>query len=132
MENNTFIKKSQISFLTLEASWKFLNNFSNFYRNLIFKARGFLILQGLGLKVQIIDNFLEFKLGYSHKCYIEIEQDLNVKIKKNLLFLQSVNKEKLGNFLYRIKILKKPDVYKGKGIWYKNEKISLKPVKKSK
>ena len=132
LENSTLIKKSQISFLTLKASWKYLNNFSYFYRNLVFKARGFLILKGLGLKVQIVENFLEFKLGFSHKCYLEIEQEIYVKIKKNLLFLQSVNKERLGNFLYRIKLLRKPDVYKGKGIWYKNEIISLKPVKKTK
>ena len=98
----------------------------------MFKARVFLILKGLGLKVQIVDDFLEFKLGYSHRCFIKLEKEIGVKIKKNLLFLQSVNKELLGNFLYKIKILKKPDVYKGKGIWYKNEKISLKPVKKSK
>jgi hypothetical protein len=126
------IKKTKNSLLSLEASWRYLNNFSNFYRNLIFKARGFLILKGLGLKVQIIDDLLEFKLGYSHKCYLKIDPEISVKIKKNLIFFQSVNKERLGNFLYRIKMLKKPDVYKGKGIWYKNEKIGLKPVKKSK
>jgi large subunit ribosomal protein L6 len=126
------IKKSQSLKFTLKASWKFLNNFLDFYRDLVFKVRGFLILQGLGLKVQIIDNYLEFKLGYSHKCYLEIEKEINVKFKKNLLFLQSNDRVKLGNFLYRIKILRKPDVYKGKGIWYKNEKISFKPVKKTK
>ena len=120
------------SFLILQASWRYLNNFFNFYRNLIFKARGFLILKGLGLKVQIVDDFLEFKLGYSHRCFVKLDKEVGVKIKKNLLFLQSVNTELLGNFLYKIKILKKPDVYKGKGIWYKNERISLKPVKKSK
>ena len=116
--------------ITLNSSWRFLSNFSNFYRNLIFKAKGFLILKGLGLKVNLVNNILEFKLGYSHKSLININPEINVKIKKNLLFLQSVNEEKLGNFLYNIKRLKKPDVYKGKGIWYKNEKIILKVIKK--
>lgn len=128
--SNIVIKKTSINSFVLESSFKYLNNFSNFYRNLIFKARGFLILKGLGLKVQIIHDFLELKLGYSHKCFVKIERDINVKIRKNLIFFQSSDKEQLGNFLYKIKILKKPDVYKGKGIWYKNEKISLKPIKK--
>lgn len=128
--SNILIKKTSVNLFTLESSFKYLNNFLNFYRNLIFKARGFLILKGLGLKVQFSNDFLELKLGYSHKCFVKIEKGINVKIRKNLIFFQSSNKEQLGNFLYKIKILKKPDVYKGKGIWYKNEKINLKLIKK--
>lgn len=124
------VSKNKKNYITLNSSWRFLSNFSNFYRNLIFKAKGFLILKGLGLKVNLINNILEFKLGYSHKSFININSEISVKIKKNLLFLQSVNEEKLGNFLYNIKELKKPDVYKGKGIWYKNEKMILKIIKK--
>lgn len=91
-----------------------------------------LILKGLGLKVRFdqITNFLEFKLGFSHLCLFAIDKEITVRIKKNILFFQSINKEKLGNFLYKIKSLRFPDVYKGKGIWYKNEKIKLKVVKK--
>lgn len=128
----SFIKiyKEKKDYITLNSSWRFLSNFSNFYRNLIFRAKGFLILKGLGLKVKLICNVLEFKLGYSHKSQVNLISEINVKIKKNLIFLQSVNKEKLGNFLFNIKRLKNPDVYKGKGIWYKNEKIALKIVKK--
>ena len=109
--------------MILQASWRYLNNFFNFYRNLIFKARGFLILKGLGLKVQIVDDFLEFKLGYSHRCFVKLDKEVGVKIKKNLLFLQSVNTELLGNFLYKIKILKKPDVYKGALFLFKVQKL---------
>lgn len=124
-----FLKNEQ-AFLTIKSSWKFLNNISKELNDLRLKARGFLILKGLGLKAGLNNKILELKLGFSHKCHLVIDEEIKIRIKKNLIFLQSIDKEKLGNFLYKIKSLKSPDVYKGKGIWYKNEKMELKIIKK--
>ena len=112
----------------------FLKNFLNFFQNVQVFSKKILILKGLGLKVNIkkffLESCLEFKLGYSHLLVLQIDKEIFIRIKKNILFLQSINKEKLGNFIFKIKSLKRPDSYKGKGIWYKNEKIRLKQVKK--
>lgn len=94
-----------------------------------------LILKGLGLKVSLSENkkFLNFKLGFSHNIFMEIPEIISlVTILKNSIVLESFNPIELGNFANKIRILRKPNIYKGKGIWYKNEKISLKPIKKGK
>jgi hypothetical protein len=104
----------------------FLKKFSRFNTF----AKRVLILQGLGLKVNLTRRFLEFKLGYSHLCKIKKNKEINLNIKKNILYFKSLNKEKLGNYTFKIKNLRFPDSYKGKGIWYKNERKKLKAVKK--
>ena len=128
--SDAYLLKDEQTFLTLKSSWKFINNISKEVTDLILRARGFLVLKGLGLKSKLNNKILELKLGFSHKCNIAIDEEIRVRIKKNLIFLQSIDKEKLGNFLYKIKSLKLPDIYKGKGIWYKDEKIELKIIKK--
>ena len=91
-----------------------------------------LILKGLGLKVSVVNvNTLEFKLGYSHVCLISIPQVIKVLINKNVIVLESFDPVALGNFAYNIKSLKFPNIYKGKGIWYKKENLSLKTIKKT-
>jgi len=93
-----------------------------------------LCLKGLGLKVKVTDDlkYLEFKLGFSHLVKIIIpEGKLKIAIYKNILSLKSENLIFLGNFIYKIRNLKKPNIYNGKGLFYKNEKIRLKEIKKT-
>ena len=91
-----------------------------------------LILKGLGLKVNVINsNELEFKLGFSHIVLLKIPKSIKITVLKNVIILESFNKVELGNIANEIKMLKKPNPYKGKGIWYKNEKVVLKTIKKA-
>jgi large subunit ribosomal protein L6 len=89
-------------------------------------------LKGLGLKAFNFkaDRILELKLGFSHIVRIVYDSDVYVRVKKNFIFIQSINRQKVGNLAAKIKNLKKPDSYKGKGIWYKNENLKLKVIKK--
>ena len=91
-----------------------------------------LYLKGLGLKVNLFkaDRMLEFKLGFSHIVQLHYDSDVRVNIKNNFIFIQSINRQKVGNLSSKIRNLKNPDSYKGKGIWYKNEKLKLKTIKK--
>jgi len=91
-----------------------------------------LILKGLGLKASLISvKVLELKLGLSHVININIPETLLVSIKKNIIHVEGFDSVLLGNFLHQIRILKYPNIYKGKGIWYKNELKTLKIVKKT-
>jgi len=118
------------SFFDLYSTSTFLNSIKIFQ----FINRKVLVLQGLGLKASKFINarkkFLSLKLGYSHLCNVPYSKEIFLKIRKNLIFLQSYNKDKLGNFAFKIKNLRYPDVYKGKGVLYKNEKLKLKVIKK--
>lgn len=91
-----------------------------------------LVLKGLGFKMQkSLDNALELKLGFSHKILLKIPNDLSVNINKNKISIEGFNKNLVGNFIEKIRSLRIPDDYKGKGFWHKNENKILKAIKKS-
>ncbi|MDH3005157.1 MAG: 50S ribosomal protein L6, partial [Candidatus Shikimatogenerans sp. JK-2022] len=77
---------------------------------------------------------LILNLGYSHKIVFHVCNKINIKvdnIKGNnpIINLYSIDKQLLGIVASKIRSLKKPDPYKGKGIRYKNEKIIIKTGK---
>lgn len=95
-----------------------------------------LVFKGLGLKFTVVNlnaqQTLELKLGYSHLIRLTIpEPRIQIKTYKNSIIVTCGNLASLKNFLYSIKKLKMPNSYKGKGIWYKNEKKKLKIIKKN-
>lgn len=113
----------KIFYYSLVILFKNLNNV--FYKKLI--------LQGLGYKVLFYSklNYLEFKLGFSHKKVLSlINKNIQVYLLKNMVILTGNNSTILGNFAVQIKNLRKIDKYKGKGFWYLNENPKLKIIKK--
>ncbi|WP_259286089.1 50S ribosomal protein L6 [Candidatus Nasuia deltocephalinicola] len=105
----------------------------NIIKGLIFNYEKILIFIGLGYKVVLRSSYLYFYLSYSHPRVYKIPPDIFVKILNNSsseISVKSFNKQRLGEICLIFKNLKKIDVYKGKGIFYKNEKINLKILKK--
>lgn len=90
-----------------------------------------LILEGVGYKSQVNGNKLVLALGFSHPVEVEIPSGLSVKAEKNLLTISGIDKELVGSFSAKIRALKKPEPYKGKGFRYDNEVIRRKQGKKS-
>ncbi|MGB9598448.1 MAG: 50S ribosomal protein L6 [Minisyncoccales bacterium] len=86
---------------------------------------------GVGYSASLEENNLVLKVGYAHLVKIPIPVDLKVSVEKNIITIQGIDKEKVGNFAAKIRNVRKPDAYKGKGIRYLGEKIKLKPVKKA-
>lgn len=95
--------------------------------------RNKLILKGLGCKANLSDNQtkLNLKLGYSHALSVSIPIDrIKVKLCKSTITVQGYNSSEVGDFARKIRGLRYPDSYKGKGIWFKNEHRTLKELKK--
>jgi large subunit ribosomal protein L6 len=55
---------------------------------------------------------------------------LNIKVNKNFIIVEGFDAVEVGNFSSKIRRLRVPDIYKGKGVWYKNEIKILKELKK--
>nr|AZP79210.1 ribosomal protein L6 [Nitzschia palea] len=92
-------------------------------------------LVGVGYKVfpyEQLENQLYFKLGFSHLIYFKISDSLKVYCQKSIrLFLfGDCSYDKLTQTAAQIRAFKRPEPYKGKGILYDQEKISLKKGKK--
>lgn len=90
-----------------------------------------LILEGVGFKSQVTGNKLVLALGFSHPVEVEIPSGLNVKAEKNIISVSGIDKELVGSFSSKVRALKKPEPYKGKGFRYENEIIRRKQGKKS-
>ena len=92
-------------------------------------------LVGVGFRVSYLKvlnlDLLYFKLGYSHAVYFKIPKTLNVFcLKSNKLFLLGNSFTFLTQIAALIRSYKTPEPYKGKGILYMSEKITLKEGKK--
>lgn len=96
--------------------------------------KNFLRVRGVGYRFQIVANKLLIHVGYSHTLQVKLplNQNFTLNKKSTLLRAKSSNLAKLSNFLSFIRNLRKPDVYKGKGIRYKKDPIKLKEGKKKK
>lgn len=93
-------------------------------------------LVGVGYRAQATGQVLELSLGYSHAIYIKLPAEISVETKsernKNpLIILESQDKQLLGQVCAKIRSLRKPEPYKGKGIKFVGEIIRRKSGKKA-
>ena len=87
---------------------------------------------GTGFSVQLQGEKLVLKVGYSHQ--VDFLQVPGVKFQiedNNKIIVSGIDKQLVGQVAQRIKSIRKPDVYKGKGIKYEGEKLRIKPGKKT-
>lgn len=91
-------------------------------------------LVGVGYRATSTGQVLELALGYSHAIYIKLPKEIKVEAKsernKNpLIILESADKQLLGQVCAKIRSLRKPEPYKGKGIKFVGEIIRRKSGK---
>jgi len=90
-----------------------------------------LILEGVGYKVEVKGNKVVLTVGFSHTVPLTIPDDVSVTVEKNIIKLESINKESVGQFAANIRRVKPPEPYLGKGIRYDGEVVRRKQGKKA-
>lgn len=90
-----------------------------------------LIVEGIGFKAEVKGNEIVFALGFSHPVKIPLPPGLKVTAEKNIVTISGADVEKVGQFAARLRDLKRPEPYKGKGIRYEGEVIRRKQGKKT-
>ncbi|MCQ2113101.1 MAG: 50S ribosomal protein L6 [Bacteroidaceae bacterium] len=91
-------------------------------------------LVGVGFRVSNTGNVLEFALGYSHAILFVLPKEIKVETKSErnqdpLIMLESCDKQLLGQVCAKIRSLRKPEPYKGKGIRFQGEVVRRKSGK---
>jgi len=87
-------------------------------------------IQGVGFRAQLQGNKLAINLGFSHPVEYEIPKDIKVEVPKpTSITLEGMDKAMVGQTAARIRGLKPPEPYKGKGIRYVNEYVKRKQGK---
>ncbi|MBX4198925.1 50S ribosomal protein L6 [Candidatus Parcubacteria bacterium] len=90
-----------------------------------------LVLEGIGYKSEVKGDEMVFALGFSHPVRVSVPKDLKVTAEKNVITVSGVDKERVGEFAAKLRDLKKPEPYKGKGMRYSDEVIKRKQGKKT-
>jgi len=90
-----------------------------------------LVLEGVGFKSEVKGKELHLALGFSHPVVVNIPDTLEVDAQKNVITVTGIDKEMVGAFTAKVRALKKPEPYKGKGFRYEGEIIRRKQGKKS-
>ena len=92
------------------------------------------IIVGVGYKAEAKGQILELSLGCSHNIIMELAPEIKVEAitergKDPKIILTSCNKQLLGQVAAKIRSLRKPEPYKGKGIKFENEVLRKKAGK---
>ena len=89
-------------------------------------------VNGVGFKVASSGNALTLSLGFSHPVVFQLPEGVQAGVEKNVITISGVDKQLVGETAARIRALKKPEPYKGKGIKYTDETIRRKAGKAGK
>ncbi len=96
-------------------------------------SKGFekkLEIEGVGFKANVDGEYLVLNLGFTNPIKIKKIDGVDFLVEKNLITVSGANKERVGHIAALIRIQKKAEPYKGKGIKYQGEKIRRKEGKK--
>jgi large subunit ribosomal protein L6 len=123
INNKIFIK----SLTSYRIFFKNINNYINGITNGYYIEVNFI---GLGYRFLKLKNFLLLKLGYSHYIKYNIPNNIIIVGYKRKLIIYGINIYDINIFVKQLRLFKKPDIYKGKGIQIQGEIINYKIGKK--
>ncbi len=90
-------------------------------------------ISGTGYRVVAKGTDLEFALGYSHPILIEAPEGISFAVESPTKFsVSGIDKQQVGEVAAKLRKLRKPDPYKGKGVRYDGEVIRRKAGKAGK
>ncbi|MGI0481375.1 50S ribosomal protein L6 [Geminocystis sp. CENA526] len=90
-------------------------------------------IQGVGYRAQAQGSKLTLNVGYSKPVEMEMPQGINVAVNTNTeVVVTGIDKELVGNVAAKIRAVRPPEVYKGKGIRYAGEYVRRKVGKSGK
>lgn len=87
---------------------------------------------GVGYRFAVSGNKITISAGYSHPVVIEVPEGLTVESVSNTeITIKGIDKVLVGEFAAKVRKVRQPEPYKGKGIRYKDEHIRRKEGKKA-
>lgn len=81
---------------------------------------------GVGYRVAVKGNIVELQVGYSHPVLVDLPDGIKATAEGQVLTLTGIDKELVGETAAKIRRIRKPEPYKGKGIKYTTETIRRK------
>lgn len=89
-------------------------------------------MAGVGYRARVDGRSLVLNVGYSHPVKIDPPEGIDIKVEEGIIIVSGINKQIVGDVASKIRAVRKPEPYKGKGIKYVGEKIRRKAGKTAK
>jgi large subunit ribosomal protein L6 len=89
-------------------------------------------LSGVGYRAQAAGNTLTLSLGFSHPVVVKVEQGITFTVDENVITISGIDKALVGDTAAKVRAIRPPEPYKGKGIKYAGERIRRKVGKAAK
>lgn len=87
---------------------------------------------GVGYRAEVKEEGLQLSLGFSHPCIFKLPPGIKANVERQVFIsLEGIDKHLVGETAARIRRIRPPDSYKGKGVRYQGERLKLKESKKS-
>lgn len=83
-------------------------------------------INGVGYRAEVKGEEVTMQLGYSHPVVFKLPKGVGAKVDKNKITLSSADRDSLGQTAAKIRELRAPEPYKGKGVKYAEEVIKRK------
>lgn len=91
-----------------------------------------LSITGIGYRAQSQGKVLDLALGFSCSVKFTVPEDITVETPSQTeIVIRGIDKQKVGQVAANIRAYRLPEPYKGKGIFYSNEKVVRKSAKKA-
>jgi large subunit ribosomal protein L6 len=79
-----------------------------------------------GYRAQLQNRTLTLQLGHSHPVAVEAPEGIDFELNRTLITVRGIDKELVGQVAANIRMVRKPEPYKGKGIKYTTETLRRK------
>ncbi len=86
-------------------------------------------INGVGYRAAVSGKKLVLNVGFSHPVEFELPEGIEAQVEKNIITISGIDKQLVGEVAARIRKIRKPEPYKGKGIKYADEVIRRKAGK---
>lgn len=88
-------------------------------------------LEGAGYRAVLEGQDLVFQVGYSHPVRVSHEEGITFSVEKNIISVSGIDKQQVTHTAAKIRKIRPPEPYKGKGVRYEGEIIKRKVGKKA-
>jgi large subunit ribosomal protein L6 len=83
-------------------------------------------VHGVGYRAEVLGKTLKLAVGFSHPVEVAVPEGLSVSLREGKVRIEGIDRQLVGEFAAKVRSVRPPEPYKGKGIRYAGERVRRK------